>query len=663
MGCNAWNHPPGCNCGWGGDTGGGSGETWELMATSQLSATPHISTDLKSEPNQVNGNRANGKIWSTRFSERQPNAQCPVCGELVYFVQIDNGGRVFFDELGPPWTKHPCTDRGKLRVYAPAGYGTSLGKKNHDNWYILHNSIITLEAGLWNIKGYCQELGKHLQLRALQACITTPIPPIMVKEEGDTGIYLCSFITKEALHLSNPSLTATFFPQHPLITEKQWRAALDGEAVSANAIGWAHSFHWDSVPEGAKNKNHRVAEYWFKKASEKGNPIGENNYGVYRLRGYNEASDTRNAWRHLLRAAFQMIPESYGHLGEMLTSGISDFDPTQLGPLLKSIGRHLKFDELRTNDFELNECEEAKPTEIEVTPVFPEYRYSPQEMCKYSYFETALNLSKLTAPLPAWNLVWLSTEGIDDPMIDGDVTQWQNGLSVPHGLLETLLFDLDEDLLNGVTLREALKMHPRQFLDYFEQADTRPLAVDKKNITWKGKVILRARQAAKRIKEVTCDSPHVTHGPAAANRQSATPEFYEHILYAGWIPDRSWDFDQNGAWIRTKIPYWNFIWLMFPDLDCLLSKPRPPEVDLCFLTPIFKYMDQSTLRALNTPPDQFMKQFLADDPDDWVMIQELGNRLPLDYLEVMSRRANEALTRLFPPLGSNVIHANFVRPS
>src|SRR6266542_5861006 len=38
-----------------------------------------------------------------------PNAHCPVCGEQVFFYQSEYGGRVFFDELGPPWPKHPCT--------------------------------------------------------------------------------------------------------------------------------------------------------------------------------------------------------------------------------------------------------------------------------------------------------------------------------------------------------------------------------------------------------------------------------------------------------------------------------------------------------------------------------------------------------------------------
>lgn len=38
-----------------------------------------------------------------------PNASCPVCGASVFFYQSPSGGRVFFDELGPPWPKHPCT--------------------------------------------------------------------------------------------------------------------------------------------------------------------------------------------------------------------------------------------------------------------------------------------------------------------------------------------------------------------------------------------------------------------------------------------------------------------------------------------------------------------------------------------------------------------------
>lgn len=50
-----------------------------------------------------------------------PNATCPVCGARVFFYQNEHGSRVFFDELGPPWPKHPCTDQENLRLpRAPA---------------------------------------------------------------------------------------------------------------------------------------------------------------------------------------------------------------------------------------------------------------------------------------------------------------------------------------------------------------------------------------------------------------------------------------------------------------------------------------------------------------------------------------------------------------
>ena len=57
---------------------------------------------------------ANGNVWSypsTRWiTFTNPNAKCPVCGATVFFYQSPYGGRVYFDELGPPWPKHPCTD-------------------------------------------------------------------------------------------------------------------------------------------------------------------------------------------------------------------------------------------------------------------------------------------------------------------------------------------------------------------------------------------------------------------------------------------------------------------------------------------------------------------------------------------------------------------------
>ncbi len=55
-----------------------------------------------------------------------PNARCPVCSASVYFYQSPYGGRVFFDELGPPWPKHPCTDIPEVRRH----FATTEGRRD-----------------------------------------------------------------------------------------------------------------------------------------------------------------------------------------------------------------------------------------------------------------------------------------------------------------------------------------------------------------------------------------------------------------------------------------------------------------------------------------------------------------------------------------------------
>jgi hypothetical protein len=97
VGCNGWNHPPGCTCGWGGVNYG-------------RVATPAREIFSRSTARQ---------IWRSFVN---PNARCPECKGLVFYYQSENGGRVFFDELGPPWPKHPCTDRPTWRWPADTGF-------------------------------------------------------------------------------------------------------------------------------------------------------------------------------------------------------------------------------------------------------------------------------------------------------------------------------------------------------------------------------------------------------------------------------------------------------------------------------------------------------------------------------------------------------------
>lgn len=68
----------------------------------------------------------------------RPNAFCPVCGAQVYFYSNEHGSRVYFDEAGPPWPKHPCTANygssassgpTSSRRNAPALYPAKVGRR------------------------------------------------------------------------------------------------------------------------------------------------------------------------------------------------------------------------------------------------------------------------------------------------------------------------------------------------------------------------------------------------------------------------------------------------------------------------------------------------------------------------------------------------------
>ena len=89
--CNAWNHSPGCACGWGGighkgrSSGGWSNQLYRLWSPGTTRTWKYPSNDFCSP------------------------TTCPRCGARVFFVR-HNGGSVWFDSLGPPWPKHACFD-------------------------------------------------------------------------------------------------------------------------------------------------------------------------------------------------------------------------------------------------------------------------------------------------------------------------------------------------------------------------------------------------------------------------------------------------------------------------------------------------------------------------------------------------------------------------
>jgi hypothetical protein len=84
--CNAKNHHWNCNCGFGGGRGLLSPKKAKVEAP-DLFAVPHV---------------------PRRYTK--PNERCAFCDASVFFRRLANGGRVYFDDPGAPWHKHPCTD-------------------------------------------------------------------------------------------------------------------------------------------------------------------------------------------------------------------------------------------------------------------------------------------------------------------------------------------------------------------------------------------------------------------------------------------------------------------------------------------------------------------------------------------------------------------------
>lgn len=85
--CNAKNHRWNCTCGFGGARGGASAKRANLNAP-DLFVLPKV---------------------PRRYTK--PNQRCSFCDTPVFFRHLANGGKVYFDEPGFPWTKHACLDQ------------------------------------------------------------------------------------------------------------------------------------------------------------------------------------------------------------------------------------------------------------------------------------------------------------------------------------------------------------------------------------------------------------------------------------------------------------------------------------------------------------------------------------------------------------------------
>lgn len=116
-------------------------------------------------------------IWSHRHITAH-NARCPVCGQSVFFYRNEHGSAVFFDELGPPWAKHPCTTGELTALFLPSAAPPkpATPQWQMQGWQPLRSAqVFELELGGYGVQGYSGGELRRLLLADMSAALADEI--------------------------------------------------------------------------------------------------------------------------------------------------------------------------------------------------------------------------------------------------------------------------------------------------------------------------------------------------------------------------------------------------------------------------------------------------------------------------------------------------------
>jgi hypothetical protein len=293
--CNAYNHPSDCSCGFGGDTGGG----YSALAV------------------------ASGAIWNfecrpSLASYVNRNAVCPICGATVFFYQSPHGGRVFFDDLGPPWPKHPCTD-----TWLSNGIGS-----------VRNNSATSSLVIRQKVADWKPLLAEMVQRRNktdwVYLSVPEPVPGRFIRLPADKYGHGPVFWRRvkgypEFLEVSIVDVDAHNRVSSTLHTVEAW---LDDEAdvlelttlmkdeTSASAaeilneIGYKISLYWREMPGWPNHPSVNLtrAIAYFRRAAKLGSAKAKHNLAIMYRNGLGVPRDARRATRLFKEATRSLTP-------------------------------------------------------------------------------------------------------------------------------------------------------------------------------------------------------------------------------------------------------------------------------------------------------------------------------------------------------------------
>ena len=156
MSCNAYNHPPGCNCNF---RGGNSSLGSRRFIAKSISTNKHNRSYLWYED-----------IY--RSSITFPT-DCYWCNKKVFFHRSLNGGSVLFDKLGAPWKIHPCWQEHQKRNFAE--------RDMCSRYEIISNNY-----------NYLSRQKSNHKLINLQGCIYKVLPQLLTAKESNLVEFIFS---------------------------------------------------------------------------------------------------------------------------------------------------------------------------------------------------------------------------------------------------------------------------------------------------------------------------------------------------------------------------------------------------------------------------------------------------------------------------------------
>jgi hypothetical protein len=201
----------------------------------------------------------------------------------VYFYRSPSGGRVFFDDLGPPWPKHPCTDNPSVtweqagKVFQRPQANIRVPAWKLAGWTSIEIIKITKtdDSNSWSDITARRLDNRKIFTGAIKSDTSiNKMTPIFVKRPGADGngnITWLGYDAKDVSAMYDVLCHRTFsFLPRPILQK-----AMAGEAVAAMVVGRCCSFAFGkSDPSGRITYPNwvdwSIARFWLQRAADGG---------------------------------------------------------------------------------------------------------------------------------------------------------------------------------------------------------------------------------------------------------------------------------------------------------------------------------------------------------------------------------------------------------